>query len=90
MPFLRKPSKRQYPDYYELIKRPIALDDIKKQLDSDGYSNLEDVKADFELLFGNAKQYNQTESEIFQDAKELLVSTNHPFSASRIYKYHRC
>lgn len=72
--FIRKPSKRLYPDYYELIKHPIALDDIKKQLDTGGYSSLEEVKNDFELCFSNAKQYNQTESIIFQDAKELLVS----------------
>jgi hypothetical protein len=72
--FLRKPPKRHYPDYYELIKYPIALDDIKKQLDTGSYSSLEEVKNDFELCFSNAKQYNQTESIIFQDAKELLVS----------------
>jgi hypothetical protein len=72
--FLRKPPKRLYPDYYELINHPIALDDIKKQLDTGGYSSLEAVKNDFELCFSNAKQYNQTESIIFQDAKELLVS----------------
>ncbi|KAF8910096.1 Bromodomain-containing protein [Gymnopilus junonius] len=71
-PFLRKPLKRQYPDYYAIIKQPIALDDIKKQLDSNGYATLEAVKTDFELLFGNAKAYNQTESAIYQDAKELL------------------
>jgi len=74
--FIRKPSKRLYPDYYALIKHPIALDDIKKQLDTGGYSSIETVKDDFELCFSNAKQYNQTESIIFQDAKELLVSQN--------------
>lgn len=56
-----------------LIKQPIALDDIKKQLDHGEYSSLEAVKDDLELIFANAKQYNLTESEIFQDAKELLV-----------------
>ena len=34
---------------------------------------LEDINNDF-LRFSNAKQYNQTESIISQDAKELLVS----------------
>jgi hypothetical protein len=63
-----------YPDYYVLIQNPIALEDIKKQLDEGGYASLGDVKADFELLFGNAKQYNLTESDIYQDAKDLLVS----------------
>ncbi|RDB29274.1 Protein polybromo-1 [Hypsizygus marmoreus] len=70
--FLRRPSKRQYPDYYQLIQRPIALEDIKKQLENDGYSTLETVKQDFELCFNNAKQYNMKESDIWKDAKELL------------------
>jgi len=56
-----------------LIKQPIALDDVKKQMDLGEYSSLEAVKDDLELIFANAKQYNLTESEIFQDAKELLV-----------------
>jgi len=46
---------------------------FKKKLDAGSYSFLEAVKNDFELYFSNAKQYNQTESIIFQDAKELLV-----------------
>ncbi|KJA28510.1 hypothetical protein HYPSUDRAFT_128999 [Hypholoma sublateritium FD-334 SS-4] len=70
-PFMRKVSKRDYPDYYELIKQPIALEDIKKKLDHHEYPSLQTVRNDFELLFANAKQYNQTESAIFQDAKEL-------------------
>ncbi|KAH9486301.1 Protein polybromo-1 [Psilocybe cubensis] len=70
--FLRKPSKRLYPDYYVIIKQPIALEDIKKALENNEYSSLEAVKNDFDLLFGNAKQYNLPESIIYQDAKELL------------------
>lgn len=69
--FLTKPLKRQYPDYFELIKQPIALDDIKKKLNSHAYPNLEAVKLDFDLCFTNAKNYNHPESVIWQDAKDL-------------------
>ncbi|KAK0481744.1 RSC complex protein [Armillaria novae-zelandiae] len=69
--FLTKPLKRQYPDYFELIKQPIALDDIKKKLNSHAYPNLEAVKLDFDLCFNNAKHYNHPESIIWQDAKDL-------------------
>lgn len=72
--FLRLPSKRQYPDYYELIKRPIALDDIKRQLDGGAYATFEEVKHDFEQCFKNAKRYNMKESQIWKDAKHLHVS----------------
>ncbi|KAA1468131.1 Bromodomain-containing protein [Dentipellis sp. KUC8613] len=69
--FHRLPSKRVYPDYYELIKKPIALDDIKSNLESGAYATIEDAKNDFELCFRNAKRYNQKESPIWMDAKAL-------------------
>lgn len=71
--FLRLPSKRQYPDYYQLIKRPISLDEIKTQLESGLYTTLEDVKQDFETCFKNAKRYNMKDSQIWKDAKQLHV-----------------
>jgi len=75
-PFLQKPPKKKYPDYYVIIQQPIALDDIKKRLETNQYPSLEAVKQDFELLFNNAKQYNLPESQIFLDAKDLLVCLN--------------
>jgi hypothetical protein len=27
--FLKLPNKRLYPDYYEVIKQPVALDDVE-------------------------------------------------------------
>ncbi len=70
---MRLPSKRQYPDYYVLIKHPIALEDIKNKLEAREYTSLEDVKHDFETCFRNAKRYNMKESQIFKDAKFLHV-----------------
>lgn len=71
--FLRLPSKRQYADYYNLIKRPIALDEIKAQLESNAYPSLDSVKRDFDTCFRNAKKYNMKESQIWKDAKTLHV-----------------
>lgn len=69
--FMRLPSKRQYADYYQQIKRPIALDDIKSQLDIGAYQSFEDVRQDLETCFRNAKRYNMKESQIWKDAKSL-------------------
>ncbi|PIL31354.1 hypothetical protein GSI_06052 [Ganoderma sinense ZZ0214-1] len=69
--FMRLPSKRQYPDYYVQIKRPIALDDIKSKLEIREYATLDAVRQDFETCFRNAKRYNMKESQIFKDAKFL-------------------
>jgi hypothetical protein len=70
---MRLPSKRQYPDYYDVIKQPIALEDIKTRLDGHKYTSLEDVRTDFELCFKNARRYNVRESQIWRDAKTLQV-----------------
>ncbi|KAJ1302544.1 hypothetical protein OPQ81_002861 [Rhizoctonia solani] len=69
--FKKLPSKRQYPDYYELIKQPIAFDDIRAKLDAHRYASLEDVKADFDLCFRNAKKYNVKNSDIWNAARDL-------------------
>lgn len=71
--FLTKPPRKVYPDYYQIIQRPIALDDIKKRLDINAYPSMQAVRADFELLFNNALEYNMKDSVIWKDAKDMLV-----------------
>ncbi|KAF7303191.1 RSC complex protein [Mycena kentingensis (nom. inval.)] len=78
--FLRKPSKKLYPDYYIFIQHPIALEDIKKQLETDYYPTLEAVRQDFELCFENAMRYNMEGSAIWQVAKDLLKVTNKAYN----------
>lgn len=71
-PFVKLPSKRIYPDYYEEIKKPIALNVIKKKLNKRVYLSVKELVDDFELMFKNAMQYNLEESLIYKDAKRLL------------------
>ncbi|QSL66664.1 hypothetical protein MERGE_001048 [Pneumocystis wakefieldiae] len=69
--FLELPNKRIYPDYYMLIKNPIAMNKIKKRLDSSYYTSLDDFKADFYQMFENARTYNEEGSMIYDDANAL-------------------
>ncbi|KAH9932045.1 RSC complex protein [Epithele typhae] len=69
--FMRLPSRRQYADYYNIIKHPIALDDIKSKLE----------RREFDTCFRNAKRYNMRESQIWKDAKFL-----HKLSAKELDK----
>lgn len=72
-PFLKLPSKKLYPDYYDVIKNPITVGDIQKNLTKGRYS-LEDTSnflQDFRLLSENAMQYNDPESWIAQDSKRI-------------------
>ncbi|KIK94150.1 hypothetical protein PAXRUDRAFT_470360 [Paxillus rubicundulus Ve08.2h10] len=86
--FMRLPSKRHYPDYYDIISQPICLDDIKKKIDEDEYPSLDEVRQDFELCFSNAKRYNMKDSPIWLDAKFLLVSTPEVSNAFQAYSHY--
>ncbi|PWN54199.1 Bromodomain-containing protein [Violaceomyces palustris] len=70
-PFLRLPNKRQYPDYYEIIKRPLTLEDIRTKLMQRAYKSFGEVKHDCEIVCMNAKRYNMKDSEIWLKAKDL-------------------
>jgi chromatin structure-remodeling complex subunit RSC1/2 len=70
--FERLPDKAILPEYFKEIKQPIALDVIKKKLKRKKYTTVEQFMRDVELMFANAKQYNQDESEIYKDAVALL------------------
>ncbi|PNF18061.1 Protein polybromo-1 [Cryptotermes secundus] len=69
--FLKLPSKLEYPDYYEVIKRPIDLDRISQKLKSSQYEGLDDMVSDFVLMFDNACKYNEPDSQIYKDALML-------------------
>jgi chromatin structure-remodeling complex subunit RSC1/2 len=71
IPFERLPDKAALPDYYDTIQNPIALDLIKRKHKRKKYRNVDEVLADLELMFENAKIYNEEGSELYEDAVEL-------------------
>lgn len=77
--FLVKPSKRLYPDYYVLIKHPLALDIVKRRINNKTYVNIREFLEDVHLIFSNARIYNEEGSIVYQDATTLenLVFDNY-------------
>ncbi|XP_003378660.1 putative bromodomain protein [Trichinella spiralis] len=69
--FMEKPSKKLYPDYYKVIPEPIDLNTIRNAIEADKYSSSQALAADFELLFENARHYNEDYSVIYTDANTL-------------------
>ncbi|RXG69931.1 Transcription activator BRG1 [Armadillidium vulgare] len=69
--FFRLPLKSQYPNYYEVIEQPIDFHSILQKRKSGCYSSLDDIKNDLILMFQNACQYNEPESQIYRDALTL-------------------
>ena len=72
-PFLELPPKRDYPDYYQFIQEPIAIDMIEKKIRTEKYSSLKELGADISLLVKNAKTYNEDGSMIYADATTIEV-----------------
>ena len=72
-PFKKPVTKREAPDYHTVIKRPIALNDVKKRVDKSDYEgSIKDFFGDMKLIFENAMQYNTKGSDIWNWANELL------------------
>ncbi|KIW17075.1 hypothetical protein PV08_04266 [Exophiala spinifera] len=67
-PFLELPPKKLYPDYYNFIQDPIAMDMIEKRINNHQYSTLKDFSNDIALLAKNAKTYNEDGSMLYNDA----------------------
>ncbi|KAJ5162435.1 Bromodomain [Penicillium capsulatum] len=69
--FERLPDKATYPDYYMEIKEPIAVDIIKRKSKRKKYNSVDHFMRDLDLMFENAKAYNQSDSQIYRDAVDL-------------------
>jgi protein polybromo-1 len=69
--FLRLPNMKEFPDYYEVIKRPIDFEKIGAKLKQGLYQNLESCFDDFALMFDNACKFNEPDSQIYKDALTL-------------------
>ncbi|CAH2009995.1 unnamed protein product [Acanthoscelides obtectus] len=69
--FMKLPSKIDYPDYYEVIKEPIDMERLSFKLKTNQYETLDDLVADFTLMFDNACKFNEPDSQIYKDALVL-------------------
>ncbi|KAH6917669.1 SNF2-family ATP dependent chromatin remodeling factor snf21 [Coprinopsis sp. MPI-PUGE-AT-0042] len=69
--FKELPDRRDYPDYYHLITKPISIAQIKKKISSQGYANVQLFHSDWTLMFNNARTYNQEGSWVYVDAEEM-------------------
>ncbi|XP_071041821.1 transcription initiation factor TFIID subunit 1 isoform X2 [Parasteatoda tepidariorum] len=71
-PFHKPVSKKFAKEYYTVIKNPIDLDTIIKNIKTHKYSNRQDFQADVELLLTNSQTFNGAESQFTKKAKEIV------------------
>ncbi|VDN08170.1 unnamed protein product [Thelazia callipaeda] len=74
--FEQLPSRRELPDYYEIIEKPMDLNKVKRKIKDGKYHSVQDMGNDVRLLCGNARKYNIDGSEIFNDSVLLEVLWN--------------
>lgn len=75
-PFLKLPSKKLYPDYYQIIAHPISIAEIQKKVKTGGYENVDTFRDDFQLLVDNATKYNDPTSWIVLGAQKIFDFVN--------------
>ena len=67
-PFMRLPSRKELPDYYEVIKKPVDIHKLKLRYKREAYKHLDEFENDFMLLCKNAQAYNIEGSTIYEDS----------------------
>ncbi|KAI5133943.1 hypothetical protein NEAUS05_0299 [Nematocida ausubeli] len=77
MPFLNKVSKREAPEYYNMIKKPMDLGKIGKKLFLQEYVDINGFTADLELIWENCFKFNNSHGNAYamyaQKMKERSV-----------------
>lgn len=72
-PFMDLPPRADYPDYYQLVAKPICMEQIAKKINKRQYQNIKQFRSDIGLLCSNCRQYNEDGSVLYQDANLIEV-----------------
>ncbi|XP_047033977.1 ATP-dependent helicase brm isoform X1 [Helicoverpa zea] len=70
-PFMKLPSRRELPDYYDVIKKPLDIKKIMNRIEDGKYNDISDLERDFFTLCANAQTYNEEQSLIYEDSVRL-------------------
>jgi protein polybromo-1 len=62
--FMEKPSKKLYPDYYQVIEHPIDMLSIEANIKADKYANEDQLVSDFKVC---------TWLKLFRSPNQLLM-----------------
>lgn len=65
------PSKKKYPEYFEIIETPIDLKMIALKIQNQEYTSLNEMEKDLLLVTKNACLFNEPGSQIYKNAKML-------------------
>ena len=75
-PFRKPVSKSEAPNYTEIIKTPMDLSTLERNVIDGRYSTFDRFVYDLRLIFSNCYKYNKSESVYTKSAKELEAFVN--------------
>uniref|UniRef100_A0A915Q623 Uncharacterized protein n=1 Tax=Setaria digitata TaxID=48799 RepID=A0A915Q623_9BILA len=70
-PFREAVDRKEHPDYYSIIKKPMDLSIVEQKLQNHKYRHLKEFTADITQIFENARMFNARDSAIYQCADIL-------------------
>lgn len=69
--FMCLPSRKDFPEYFNIIDKPISMYEIRKRIESSHYTSVEPCINDFKSMFNNCRTFNEDGSMIFDDSLKL-------------------
>ncbi|KAG8010550.1 putative global transcription activator SNF2L2 [Nibea albiflora] len=77
--FVQLPSKKEVPEYYELIRKPVDFRRIRERVRNHKYRSVGDLEKDIFLLCHNAQTYNLEGSQriVTDEEQKEAVSASH-------------
>jgi hypothetical protein len=65
--------REEFPEYYELIKKPMDYGTMKQKLERGEYRSAHAMQKDFVLIMSNCVQFNAPDSEIVKEARRHVL-----------------
>ena len=75
-PFRKPVSKSEAPNYTDIIKTPMDLSLLERNVEDGKYKSIDDFEKDLRLIFTNCYTYNNPESVYTKSARELEQFVN--------------
>lgn len=72
----RPVTKKEAPDYFDVIEHPMDLSTIQSSLNNMGYKHNKELIDDILLMFRNCERYNDERSNIYAGAWQFWKATS--------------
>ena len=78
--FATRVNKTTIPDYYDIVKEPVCIEDINTSVMYGEYKNKGDFLADFQKMYKNSVAYNGKNDQVNSYSIQLVKNPDSQFS----------